>query len=95
MRLSVALCVAVCCGPARADELLTLRENYRPGYQYHVSSRVELSGTLTLPPEKDKTPRPLAMHALFAAREIRVGSIKTEQRKTVECLVREVAPSHL
>ena len=36
-----------------------------------------------------------AMHALFAAREIRVGSIKTEQRKTVECLVREVAPSHL
>jgi hypothetical protein len=38
-----------------------LRENFAPGYAYHVSARVELSGTLTLPPEKDKAAQTLAV----------------------------------
>jgi hypothetical protein len=38
-----------------AEETLTLREAFAPGYQYHVSCRVELSGSLTLPAEKGQT----------------------------------------
>jgi hypothetical protein len=38
----------------RADEALTLQEPLEPGYQYHVSSRVELSGSLVLPPDKNQ-----------------------------------------
>ncbi len=46
----------------RADEPLTLREQFPAGYQYHVSTRFEGSGTLTLPPEKDRpAPKPLAV----------------------------------
>jgi hypothetical protein len=48
-----ALAVCIMAVPAlRADDALLLREAYPPGYQYHVSCRVELSGALTLPPEK-------------------------------------------
>jgi hypothetical protein len=36
----------------RAEVPVQLREQFPPGYQYHVSTRTELSGTLTLPPEK-------------------------------------------
>lgn len=39
---------------ARAGESFTLREQFAPGYQYHVSSRVDLTGKLTVPAEKDK-----------------------------------------
>jgi hypothetical protein len=47
---------------ARADEPVRLQERFPVGYQYHVSTRVDLSGTLTPPPEKDKpAPRPLAL----------------------------------
>lgn len=35
-----------------AEEAIRLQEAYSVGYQYHVSSRVEVSGRLTLPPEK-------------------------------------------
>jgi hypothetical protein len=46
--------------PLRADEAVQLRESYPAGYQYHVSSRVDLSGSLTLPATKEQpTPRPL------------------------------------
>src|SRR5438105_3455902 len=38
----------------RADETFTLREQFPPGYQYHVSSRVDLEGRLTMPAEKGK-----------------------------------------
>src|SRR5438876_5510321 len=61
MRLFLTVCCCAVGTAARADDSLTLRETYRPGYQYHVSSRVELSGTLTLPPEKGAAARPLAM----------------------------------
>jgi hypothetical protein len=37
---------------SRAEEPIRLREQFAAGYQYHVSTRVELSGTLALPPAK-------------------------------------------
>jgi hypothetical protein len=45
-----------------AEEPIRLRETFPVGYQYHVSSRVELSGSLTLPPEKSQAaPKSLAV----------------------------------
>src|SRR5260370_24793684 len=38
----------------RADESVTLREPFAPGYQYHVSSRVDLAGRFTMPAAKGK-----------------------------------------
>jgi hypothetical protein len=47
---------------ARSDEPLLLREAFPVHYQYHVSSRVELTGTLDVPPEKDRpAAKPLAI----------------------------------
>jgi hypothetical protein len=44
-------------GRAPADETVRLKELFPADYQYHVSTRVTLSGQLTLPPpEKDKKP---------------------------------------
>jgi hypothetical protein len=46
--------------PARGAEApVQLREQFTAGYQYHVSTRTELSGTLSLPPEKGQAPRSL------------------------------------
>jgi len=45
--------------PLHAGEAFTLRESFPPGYQYHVSSRVDLKGQLTVPPEKGKEPQTL------------------------------------
>lgn len=39
---------------AHSEEAIQLRESYAPGYQYHVSSRVDVTGSLRLPPEKEK-----------------------------------------
>jgi hypothetical protein len=44
-----------------AQEKVVLREQFPAGYQYHVSSRVDLSGSLTLPPEKGQAPKALAV----------------------------------
>jgi hypothetical protein len=41
--------------PLRAQSAVWLREPFPAGYQYRVSSRVELSGSLTLPVEKGQT----------------------------------------
>lgn len=38
---------------SRTEEVVRLQEKFPAGYQYHVSSRVELSGTLSLPEEKN------------------------------------------
>lgn len=47
---------------AVAQEAITLREDFRVGYSYHVSTRTDLSGTLTLPPEVgQKTGKTLAI----------------------------------
>jgi hypothetical protein len=41
-------------GQVAAEETVRLQELFPADYQYHVSTRVELSGKLTLPPDKDK-----------------------------------------
>jgi hypothetical protein len=46
----------------RAEEPVRLRESFRADYLYHVSCRVELSGTLSLPTEKGQAAsRPLVV----------------------------------
>ncbi len=37
---------------AGAAEAVPMREHFRPGYQYHVSCRVDISGSLSLPADK-------------------------------------------
>jgi hypothetical protein len=51
----VALVVLVPVAAARAEETYRFQEAFPPGYQYHVSCRVDLSGSLTLPLEKGQT----------------------------------------
>ena len=59
-----------------AGEPLSLRETFRPGYQYHVSTRVELSGSLTLPPEQGQSAKPLAVNGTSAIEyDERVASV--------------------
>lgn len=38
---------------AVGDDAIPLQERFPAGYQYHVSSRVHLTGELTVPPDKD------------------------------------------
>ena len=55
-----AALVTICPVSLAADEPIRLQEKFATGYQYHVSVRVDIKGTLTLPPEKDKpAPKPL------------------------------------
>jgi hypothetical protein len=45
---------------SRGAAPLRLEEPFRAGYEYHVSARVELSGSLTLPPSKEQpAPKPI------------------------------------
>ncbi|HEY7330968.1 MAG TPA: hypothetical protein VH592_25245 [Gemmataceae bacterium] len=45
-----------------AEGPIQLRERFSAGYEYHVSTRVDLTGTLTLPPEKGQpAPKPLSV----------------------------------
>jgi hypothetical protein len=47
----------------RAQEAVRLREDFFPGYKYHVSCRTEVSGSLTPPPGKDLAePKPLPLN---------------------------------
>lgn len=77
----------VCASSLSAEEAITLRERFAAGYEYHVSTRVDLTGTLTLPPEKDKpAPKPLSVRGTSAVeydeRILDVGPDK-QVRKTV------------
>ena len=63
----LSLSAAVLAAPGRADEPVRLHEEFPAGYQYHVSTRVELSGSLTLPAEKGKAaPKPLTVSGASA-----------------------------
>jgi hypothetical protein len=53
-RFSCLVAVLVFGNAVRAQDTFTLREQFSPAYQYHVSSRVELAGRLTMPAEKGK-----------------------------------------
>ncbi len=53
------VCLA-CVSSLAAEDAIQLRERFAAGYEYHVSTRVEVSGTLTLPAEKGKpAPKPM------------------------------------
>lgn len=54
-RLCIVLAIVLLSRPALAQEAIMLRESIDAGYQYHVSCRVQLTGKLSLPPEKGKT----------------------------------------
>lgn len=65
----VSFCLAsLICSPApAAEEAIPLRERFTTGYEYHVRTRVDLSGTLTLPPEKGKpASKPLSVRGTSA-----------------------------
>ncbi len=56
-RLAVAVGVALTTLTAlRAENPVVLRERFVPGYQYHVSTRVELGGSLEVPSEGKNGP---------------------------------------
>ncbi len=68
-RLLVAglLSYLACASSLIAEEPIQLRERFTAGYEYHVSTRVDLTGTLTLPAEKDKpAPKPLSVRGSSA-----------------------------
>jgi hypothetical protein len=50
-----SLCLWLTLLPLQAQQHVTLRETLQPGTQYSVSCRVEVSGTLTLAPEKGQS----------------------------------------
>jgi hypothetical protein len=58
-------CLAACdanLSALRAEEPVRLEEKFPAGYQYHVNTRVDLSGSVTLPAEKGKpTPNPITI----------------------------------
>ena len=60
--LACAAGLWACAASPAAEGPIQLRERFSAGYEYHVSTRVDLSGTLTLPAEKDKpAPKPLSV----------------------------------
>jgi hypothetical protein len=82
-RIPLALAaVLLLTGGAAAEEAVSLREAFPVDYQYRVSTRVELSGKLTLPPEKDKAPAPLLITGSSAIdydeRVLSVRSVREE-----------------
>lgn len=65
--VSVWLACLACPSFLTAEETVRLQERFSVGYEYHVSTRVDLSGTLTLPPEKNKpAPKPLSVRGTSA-----------------------------
>jgi hypothetical protein len=54
-------------GPGRgAEETFRLQERFPAGYQFHVRTRVELSGALTPPPVKGKASQPVKVQGSSA-----------------------------
>src|SRR5262249_25142961 len=63
-RAGASLLATLCLtGPLAANQPVALREAFPAGYHYHVASKVELTGGLTLPPEKDQPARTLQISA--------------------------------
>ena len=59
-----------------------MQERFPVGYQYHVSTRVDLSGTLTPPPEKDKpAPKPLALSGDSAVEFCKLERVREQRSK--------------
>ena len=69
MRLAITMLAVttICPTLVAADLPIPLQERFFAGYQYHVSVRVDISGSLTLPPEKGKAaPKPLPVRGTSA-----------------------------
>ncbi len=65
--VAVWLACLACAASLWAEEPVQLRERFAAGYEYHVSTRVDLSGTLTLPADKGKPgPKPLSVRGKSA-----------------------------
>jgi hypothetical protein len=63
LRLLAGLVLVGVSGVSRAaDEPVRLQEKFAVDYQYHVRVHVDLSGSLQVPPEKDKPPKKLAVN---------------------------------
>ncbi len=63
-RIALALTAAISlCAlpPCRASDDFLLQERFQTGYEYHVSARVELTGSLNVPSEKDRPAKPLPL----------------------------------
>ena len=79
-------CLA-CAASLAAEEEISLRERFPAGYEYHVRTRVDLSGTLTLPADKGKpAPKPLSVRGSSAIEydeRILDGGQDNDVRKTV------------
>jgi hypothetical protein len=52
--ITMGILIITSCPSIQAEESIRLQEKFHPGYQYHVSTRTELAGTLTLPKEKEQ-----------------------------------------
>jgi hypothetical protein len=58
--LVLTAAISLCAQPrSRASDDFPLQERFQTGYEYHVSARVELTGSLNVPTEKDRPARPL------------------------------------
>ncbi len=65
--LTASLACLTCTTSLIAEEPIRLQERFPVGYEYHVSTRTDVSGTLTLPSEKDKpAPKPLTVRGTSA-----------------------------
>ena len=75
-----------------AEEAIRLQERFSPGYEYRVSTRVELSGTLTVPAEKDKpASKPMSVRGTSAIEyDERILDVATDGqvRKTARICLR-------
>ncbi|MFL5243362.1 MAG: hypothetical protein ACJ8FY_14750 [Gemmataceae bacterium] len=73
---------------ARAEERVRLKEDFPPGYQYHASTRTELSGKMTLPPQKDQKEPQLLPLTGESALEYDERVLKTDKEGQVEKTLR-------
>lgn len=65
--VTAGLVCLTCASSLAAEEPIRLQERFPVGYEYHVNTRVDLSGTLSLPAEKDKpAPKPLSVRGTSA-----------------------------
>ncbi len=58
---TLTLTALLAAGGQASAQAVPLREPFAVGYEYHVSTRVELKGSLTLPPEKGASAKTLAV----------------------------------
>jgi hypothetical protein len=86
--LLLAACMPLMASPTEAEEKVILKETFSPGYQYHVSTRSELGGQMTVPDQKDGKPAKLLPLTGESALEYDECVLKTGQEGTVDKTLR-------